>query len=37
MNSHHLTHIFGNKNVPLTKILPLPDIVKGVVGEEGCL
>ena len=35
MNSHHLTHIFGNKNVPLTKILPLPAIVKGVVGEEG--
>ena len=36
MNSHHLTHIFGNQNVPLTKI-SLPAIVKGVVGEEGCL
>lgn len=37
MNSHHLTHIFGDQNVPLTKILPLPVIVKSVVGEEGCL
>ena len=34
---YEFTHIFGNQNVPLTKILPLPAIVKGAVGEEGCL